>query len=448
MTTIIELQPGKFQGDVDARIEDTTTNVARPWRPESLPAPIVVPENAGAPWVRERGLALRKLFGPLGQVSNALTSAFAQQGVHPIYLRTVAEEAEVMDWEMLYDDGRGEFLSLTDTWPIGRLTANKSNSGRPPEPFPAALRVMAVLSASGPESDAVPDWTHLSKAAARFAAKGLNIDLRVYTGQPELEQAVTAAGGALHPVPEKPDELAAEIRDFNPHVLHFYCHGSASAGAPFLEIATSNDFREGNKQGSLILPDNHLRGALAGSAIWLLVLNCCSGAEAAGSPSMGDSRSLARKVAEEANVPAAIGMATAVSPADAAEFTRSFYPGLFEYARKRLVAHDESFIDWATMLVPVRRALSLGKDPAEIRTWAMPIVYALAPTFCPAFTAASAFVLRPAHLAVLERAAQAIRIFTLPDEVKRQALAVMLADIPKEFWPGIDGQFSSVAIQP
>lgn len=474
MTTVIELSPGVSPGDVLAGLESTSVKVKKPWRPELLSLANLPPAAHDEHWVRNRGLQLRKVFAPGGSIEAALRGALLMPGTHPIYLRTLADEVEALDWEMLYDEDSGTFLAVQGSWPIGRLTSSQV-SGRPPQPFPAALRLMAVLSAAG--QDGILDWKHLHAEVLRAREANLPVEFVVYSGQPEIEESVIAAGGELRAIPEKPDELVRAIRDFNPHVLHFFCHGSSNFGAPFLEIATSNDFLEGNGHGSLIVSVDYLRDALASSAIWLLVLNCCSGAEAGGAApeADADNRSLARKLAEEAEVPAAVGMAAPISPANAAEFTRSFYPGFFERARKILCEDGFHPIDWATLLVPARKALSigLGKDPAEERDWSLPVVYALAPSFSPAFVQrplvqappvapapgepvppmppptlrveppAPAFELRPAHLAVLQFAAQAMRSLSLPDEVKRQALSEMLKDIPESFWPDTHGEFPS-----
>lgn len=470
MTTVIELSPGVSPGDILAGLESTTVKVKKPWRPEILSLAGIPAAGSEDAWVKVRGGLLRKVFSPGGAIETALRGAMLMPGVHPIYLRTLADEVEALDWEMLYDEDGGQFLSLQGTWPIGRLTSSQV-AGRPPQPFPAALRLMAVLSAAG--QDGILDWKHLQAEVTRARELKLPVEFIVFTGQPEIEEAVIAAGGQLRGIPEKPDELTRAIRDFNPHVLHFFCHGSPNLGAPFLEIATSNDFLEGTSHGALIVSVDFLRDALAASAIWLLVLNCCSGAEAGSPQAEADNRSLARKLAEEAEVPAAVGMAAPISPADAAEFTRSFYPGFFEHARKILCEEGFNPIDWATLLVPARKALSLGKNPADRREWSLPVVYALAPSFAPAFVqrplivaappldpgaqpspghvaspgdpapTESAFELRPAHLAVLQFAAQAMRSLTLPDAVKRQALKEMLADIPESFWPDIHGDFQA-----
>ncbi len=475
MTTVIGLIPGMSPGDVLASLESTTLKIKHktPYRPELLVLENIAPVCADDDWVKSRGSSLRRVFASDGAIASALNGAMLVPGVHPIYLRTLADEVEILDWEMLYDEDGGLFLSLNNTWPIGRLTSPQ-NAGRPPQPFPASLRFMAVLSAAG--QDGILDWKHLEAEVQRARAANLPVEFLVFTGQSEIEEAVTAAGGELRALPEKPDELVRAIRDFNPHVLHFFCHGSPNLGAPFLEIATSNDFLEGSSHGSLILPVEYLRDALTSSAIWLLVLNSCSGAEGGGAPAEADSRSLARKLAEEAGVPAAIGMAAPISPALAAEFTRSFYPAFFECARKILCEEGFNPIDWATLLVPARKALSLGLDPADQREWSLPVVYALAPSFSPAFVqqphvmvplpvppmpgatpddvdagtapeplpvpVEPAFELRPAHLVVLQFAAHAMRTLTLPPAVKRQALEEMLAEIPPSFWPDINGDFA------
>lgn len=471
MTTVIELSPGVSPGDVLASLESTTVKIKQktPYRPELISLGNIAPVCADDEWVKSRGSSLRKVFAAGGAIASALSGAMLAPGVHSIYLRTLADEVEMLDWEMLYDEDGGLFLSLNSTWPIGRLTSPQ-NAGRPPQPFPPSLRFMAVLSAAG--QDGSLDWKHLNAEIQRARAANLPVEFLVFTGQPEIEEAVTSAGGQLRPLPEKPDELVRAVRDFNPHVLHFFCHGSPNQGAPFLELATSNDFLEGSGHGSLILPVDYLRDALVSSAIWLLVLNSCSGAESGGPPGEADSRSLARKLAEEAEVPAAIGMAAPISPALAAEFTRSFYPTFFECARKILCEDGFNPIDWATLLVPARKALSLGIDPADQREWSLPVVYALAPSFSPAFVQRPltavlpasplpspgpggrtmapepnpappepAFALRPAHLAVLQFAAQAMRTLTLPPAVKRQALEEMLKEIPQSFWPDINGDF-------
>jgi hypothetical protein len=357
----------------------------------------------------------------------------------PIYVRTLSGLAEALEWELLYDAAIGEFIALKDTWPIGRTTKG-SSSNRVPQPFPQPLRVLAIMSAAGAGQSAVGEWRALQDAVEAGAAGGLDVRLHVLTGEPALVDAVTAAGGSVDLLPGRVDLVVRQIREQDPHLLHIFGHGGNAAGVSFIELATKADHLAGSERGSLTLTADDLKSALAEAGTWLLLLSSCSGAQGS-----AESRSLARRVVEDARIPAAIGMAAPITPKDAETFTATFYTALLDNIREVLAAPGAAGIDWASLLCQPRRVLRGVKDPKMNREWSLPVVYALDPPFTPVFEsreAADAFQLTPPDRVKLTTVAEFLKTLGDADEALKQDVRKrLLAGIPEALWPDLSGNF-------
>ena len=108
-----------------------------------------------------------------------------------------------------------------------------------------------------------------------------------------------------------------------PHVLHFFCHGTVQYGGGSLSLATIADRAEGPDGPESVSVDIYrLRKLVSDRMLWLVTLNCCSGAQ-----STGKTQSLAQVVVE-AGAGAALGWRTPVAPEDAHVLCRTVYSGL------------------------------------------------------------------------------------------------------------------------
>ena len=451
MTTIVTFRPGDTPSTVKLALDKTSVDVPGDWRD----LVIDLSQHPLADWQEsdaciKRGTVLRGILDGEPSVKQALAGVLAHNGNNPIYVRALSRVAETLDWELLFDAERDRFVALGDTTPIGRTTKSSPSGGRMREPLPRPFRIVAVISAAGAGQTGMTEWQALKQARDEAVAAGIDVALTVITGEPALFDAVTAAGIAVELLPGRADQLARRLHDLNPHVLHLYGHGGEQAAVPFLELATKADFVTANERGSLVLTAQDFRGAIRGLPIWLLVLNCCSGA----SGSL-ESRSLARRLVEDEHVPAAVGMAAPVSPADVALFTSTLYGALLNRVGE-LIGAGAGEIDWAGLLSIPRRELCRNRDPRLAREWALPIVYALEPSFHPQFTvetppslAGGGGAAAPPELSSAERVKlKTIADFlaTLPEgqeKLREDVRKRVLDGIPEEFWPDLSGKFPS-----
>ncbi|HST67733.1 MAG TPA: CHAT domain-containing protein, partial [Mycobacteriales bacterium] len=292
-----------------------------------------------------------------------------------------ASQVESLPWEALCG-ADGTFLGLDDRWAIGRII----DAPRPPaspRDLVLPLKVAAVLSAL--HVPAGQEWQALWDSIG--AVPGLPVELLVLASEDELagtiDTAVAPAGVSVtvEQVPDSTEALQQRIRTFNPHVLHFFCHGSAGRRQPYLEVAVRSDWVTTTKQ-SLFLEAGQFRDLTERTSDrpWLLVLNCCESAAAGPRDNL---QSLALMLVRDAALPAVVGMREPVSSTDASTFTRAFYTALLSEVdgrRTGAVAADEP-LNWARYAVRARTTLldRLGLPRTEAaestREWTLPVVY-------------------------------------------------------------------------
>ena len=350
-------------------------------RSADMPAGIPAPAAAG--WIGEYGKRLWDGLADHPEVHSALRYAIGQPPGDPqtIMFELQDQRAELFNWEMLCDD-TGRFLALDERWPIGRIAeAGVDRAGAVPEFF-TPLRIMAVLSALGASAD--EEWDNLYASARDARAAGLPVNLRVLVGEAPLlarveEQAAADPALSVAPVTDSAGDVLSAIRDAKPHILHFFCHGTAEQGQPRLLLATPQDF----DRGRVRLPSSPtvrlhvalLQELLPTIRTWLVVLNCCEGGKAA-----QDVHSLAHSLAT-AGVPAAIGMREAVPVRAAREFSRVFYRELLTEFVSILTppagAPVEKDVGWARVLAAPRAALveRYEHDATTYREWTLPVLY-------------------------------------------------------------------------
>jgi hypothetical protein len=291
---------------------------------------------------------------------------------------------EGLPWETLCDRD-GTFLALDERWGVARIVDGALSS--PAQGlFTPPLKLAVVLSCLGvPAAD---EWKALWDSLAAFP--GLPVEVLALVSEDSLDiQLVRSAlpGVTVDSVPRDARQLKERISCFDPHVLHFFCHGSTE-GSPHLSVAVRSDWRTGSSEGSLFLEAAQIRDLTPRTADrpWLVVLNCC---ESAAKEARDSLQSLALMVVRDAGVPAVIGMREPVASSVASLVTENFYRALLAELAGRLdgtVEPVEPF-DWARLVVRVREKLcdkyQMPRTVAarNTRDWTLPVVYVRPPAF-------------------------------------------------------------------
>jgi hypothetical protein len=285
----------------------------------------------------------------------------------PIYINATTIPAQGVRWESLWGGGDPPgFVSLDPRWPVARIAG--TDAARTPTMFAAPLRILAVISAEGRAG--TPEWDALFEASQAARQSGLPVSIHVLTGEDDLYHALTpppADWVTVAPVPTTADELSLEVGSFEPHILHFFCHGRVDAGNAYLGIL-------GNSQ-ELQLSIRELLQISGLENVWLVVLNSCLGGA-----SLKDYPSMAWRIVSEGKVPFAIGAMENVDVSDAYTFSRAFYKRLlftFGSGIKKAAANGVLAFEWADALYAARQAINVAnrKNPAANLQWTLPILY-------------------------------------------------------------------------
>jgi CHAT domain len=396
--------------------------------------------------------ALRKHPGVAAVLDSVGTAAPGARA--PIYVKLSEGDAELIAWETLCDVS-DKFVALDKRWPIGRITDPASTITRTPPLFRLPVKIMAVISAFGIAGQQ-REWEVLRDAADAAIAAGLPVDMLVLTGDPAVHAQVTAdlatrpwltVGG----VPESGAKVLAAIGRWQPNIVHFFCHGRATDDAQQLELARGSDFTDASLQhGSVIITGGQL--ASFGDALdnpWLMVLNCCEGAQAS-----RESLSLAHRVVSAA-FPAAFAMLEPVDANDAHEFTEAIYRALLRElhsVKKQLDAGQVVRFEWATLTHDARDALNSlhQSNAASHREWALPALYVRgvdAMEFRAAPPNATDAILA-AQKAALQTVVVWLRTMNDSDMSEERRLKAMTEALTKEgvpqaLWPKVDGTFDA-----
>jgi len=435
------------------RLEKAPVNIPDARRP----FPFNCVPSAMPPWddpeaVKQHG---RRLLAEL-ENHPAVKQAIAQAlmvphgETRPVYFQLYERAAEQLCWETLYTD-TAAFLGLDARWPIGRIADSVIDRQLTPQDFSPPLRIAAILSALG--RPAVQQWQSLRDAAGAARANGLEVEVLVLVAEDELLASIQGdiADGMpwlrVAAVPDRIQVLEGLLADFEPQILHFFCHGSASHGVPRLEIATILDWMEDKTTGSLKLSVDDLQGMSALAKVWLVVLNCCESGRAD-----ENSHSMAHMLVSNV-VPAAIGTLEPFDASDAHELSLGFYPFLLQALADILAAPQNGGVvelEWATALRGARRGLSEKhqNDPSNHREWALPVLYARKESFL-LRVAGNAGV--PAEaVQVWKQRAEVVagQLKALPpdtDPAVRAAVLGILADVPDWLKPDAFGEFDRPA---
>ena len=361
----------------------SAANLATPFEC-SIDDPAFVKMRASPPSPNATRDAGRRLYDAITRhpgISELLSVALAAGAPerYPIFVQTGASsDIEALPWEALCTPD-GEFLALDDRWTVSRIAGSSATSQSPWQLKPP-LRIAAILSALG--VSAAEEWRALQ--ASIQSATALAVEVLVLLSEEQLYDEITAAVAAGHApgvavefLPPDTAALQVMVSRFQPHVLHFFCHGSASI-VPHLEVAVRSDWHINATQSSLLLEARDILD-LSGTAndTWLAVLNF---AESAIASDRLDS--LAHSLVHS-GLPAAIGMRESVSAEDAALFTGAFYSRFLQDLASRLagVAQDRS-INLGQLVVAARRSLAtkhkagtVSKAAASTTEWTLPAIY-------------------------------------------------------------------------
>ncbi len=398
--------------------------------------------------------ALRKHAGIAAVLDSLGTTVAGSQA--PLYVKLSEGDAELIAWETLCDV-KDKFVALDRRWPIGRITDPASTIARPTPLFRLPVKLLAVISAHGIAGQE-REWIVLRDAAEEARAAGMPVELHVLTGNPAVHAQVMAdiAAGrtwvSVAGIEASSAKVLGAIRRWRPNIIHFFCHGRAGDSDQLLELATAADFADATvTQGSVTIDGDQLEAF--GEALdnpWLLVLNCCEGAQAS-----HDSLSMAHRVVSSA-FPAAFAMLEPVDATDAHEFTRAIYGAMLSElatVKARLDAGQTVRFEWASITHDARDAIN-ALHPGEAATrqeWALPALYVRG-------VDAMEFRLAPdavtdvaigSQKAALETMVTWLRSVgdSLSEDRRRAAMAKALteAGVPEALWPDVDGSFDKAA---
>ena len=407
--------------------------------------------------VRLRGQCVRDALAKHPGVARMLDLLPGQTDVTPLYLILSEGEVELIGWETLCDP-TDAFLSLDQDqrFPIGRIVEPSHDEARAPSSLRLPIRLMAIISALG--ADGRPEWEHLFEAVKAARGAGLEMQFRVLVGDPALrtlvDQAVTEAGNSdwlsVSHIDAKGSEVVQAISQWKPQIVHVFCHGDAEDTDQWLELATEVDYLQGATKGSTIVRASQLaRMVDLLPNPWLLTLNACDTGRAASTIN-----SMAHRMVR-AGFPAAVAMLEPVNENDAHTVTRALYGRMFqllEQVSTTLKTAEEAPFEWLRPMSAVREALveDHGADPTSAREWSLPVLYVrgVAP-FC--FRKPIANV-SPHEAEEYKKRAAIVAQWLVgpgasqPVEVRQGAIAAALHNLPRPFWPEVDGTWSPDAV--
>jgi hypothetical protein len=431
------------------------------------------PNWAAAKGVRAHGSHLAQ---ELRKAHKSIDEAFAgvlKTGVndaHALYFKIGHFQEDQQYWETVFDGGDFFALRPKPLLSIGRMPGTTTAPPHPVRHFRPPLRIMAFLSAL-PLSARV-EWDNLLRAAKDARESGLDVELVLRIGEPdlleEIEEAILGEGldfVTVQGIPMIPVDFAADIRKANPHLLHLFCHGvSQGVGTKFLSLATIPDWLNHAVAGTdppqpLILTAEHF----ANLPVWLVTLNCCEG----GKPPVGG-RSFAYDLVADEGIPAAIGVLEEFQQTDAHVLSERLYPEILklmdEVARSAPGTTRE--ISWPAVLAICRQVLSTtptGTDRDIDRRWALPVLYVSQPTFhvMNDGAAGAPFGFAPVpvddgdagppkvDLSMIKRIQEVAGFLKanpqMPKALRQKIIDDILGDVPEEFRPDTSGEFKESA---
>jgi hypothetical protein len=364
-------------------------------------------------------------------LTGARTSADLRYGVCAELLPQ--SETDTLAWETLRfpDDDGQQFLALSTKYAFARVVA-ACQPRVPVYRLAPPLKAVAVLSCLGVSAE--QELGEL-RAAARTADGDVRLSLLVVLSEAaladRLQQEVDAgtapeiAGVRL--VPAETHDLHEIVREFRPHVLHLFCHGSADGT---VRLAHKPDWTAAAPGPGLALDKEQVADLTRNTdgGFWLVVLNCCAGAATEAGSGL---TSLARELVSKGSAHAVVGMRTPIRSELARSLTKSLYGSLLEDLDARAASTGETTpLDWAAVVAAARRrlysmpALNVAAGAGQEREWTVPALYLRKDDF---------------QLQVVE--AEQITVDTRTLRLELTALLSVLASLP----PGAQAAFHDAA---
>jgi hypothetical protein len=299
--------------------------------------------------------------------------------VQTIYLHLQASRAEELPWEALFDDQYG-FCCLNHR-PIGRIVDSQREGSHVERPLTEPIRLAVVISAAG--IDPVPEWDELARA---IDGAHVDLEVHVFVAARALKEQIEGAHRPNVTVTYivSREQLLEEITRVAPHLLHFFCHGSAQYGS-YLDIASHADDLTGGAKCSVQLEGRDFAPADIRKSLWLVTLNACEGA--AVDPE--EQTSLAGALIDH-GVPVVVAMRERVDAAVAHIVTQQFYESFFREVRRLLQLPMpagggplRTTIEWADVLSKTRNRLIGWRNAVlppsqaarEAKEWTLPALY-------------------------------------------------------------------------
>lgn len=319
------------------------------------------------------GLALKLRENQIvDQVLNLVLAHPMAPPSRPIAFRIGDPAAHALSWEAFV--GNNQFLALDGRWPITRIPRGGNVKTGARRPFAPPLRLVCVLSALG--RPAIKEWNGIYRAVQDARANGLPVKVWLFAGEEvdvlDVVRGLDDPDVTLLPVPDQGSKLIDAVEKLQPHLVHFFCHGTVANRVRRLEIGSVNDFDQGSSRSSVIVLVEELGVAMWRAATWGVVLNTCRGADAS-EEGLTHAEDLVNK-----GVPFAVGMRRQVDAEDAFAFSAAFYPrALLSIASAWQGETGERHINWADTLLQARRSLrDMHGANADLNdAWTLPVLY-------------------------------------------------------------------------
>lgn len=405
---------------------------------------------------------------------------------HTLALHVRASDGRQIRWETLCD--QSGFVALNSRCHIGRIAPRLTGTPIAARLFEPPLKILAFISGVG--LDMLAEWDAIFDAIKTVVEKKLPVEATLCLGTNELLLKARSDCAKLdnarinvEPMPATSLALEQKIESVRPHLLHFFCHGRGGMGASFLELGTAQD-HAAERPGSVVLGTDELARLAVLRDTWLVVLNCCSGAE-----TVEDIESMAERLVSQTGT-RAIGMLKPILSGEASLFCRALYPALFQLLDSVLRMQPGArpqYLDLTSVLNRPRRALQQqqeqeektrkqqqgqgqeqGQEQGQVQTqgaeddgprWTLPVLYQdlqpleIVREALPAGNGAAAPVAQGSDEWRLLRARTEVVAGMLaalppdtPDVVRDSMLAVldMAPAVPRELRPDRNGRFNAV----
>ncbi len=445
--TVVAIEEG-LGDSITIKLIQALGNFDDPFKPHAFDCPVDnMPDWGTREAVKNHGIKIMAALREHPAVEQAFQSVLQSHAAESqsIHFQITVPEVEQLFWEGIYDEHSDRFLALNRQIGIARVTKSLEGLELPTQTYQGPLRIMAVLSAIG--IPAQPQWEGLRAAAEQARADGLDLRLAVMAGERDLVatiQALQLDWVEVHAAPARSSGFEDIVSSFDPHIVHFFCHGKASHGVSELEIGTANSFDHQDSSEALHLDTRSLAQFFKMTQPWMVVLNSCLGAQ-----STENSYSMAYDLVAE-GVPAAVGMLERLDARDAHRFCGAFYPSLFTKVREaihNLNGNTEVPLEWAETLFNPRRDISQqhGNNPKDDRQWLLPVLYVRPESFRlrsqPPDLSATQMQMLQWKVKSVAGMLQMLANAPAEAEGKRDQLLAMLDDVPEFMRPDRFGRF-------